>query len=70
MRRTRDRLASNVTRCSHCGSAILKGSAIGFGGKWLCEQCIGDQVVLNKFMENGSRAVRSLMYGLMGGTEV
>ena len=70
MRRNRDRLASNVTRCDNCGSTILHGSSIGFGGKWLCEQCISDEAILNKFMENGSRAVRSLMYGLMGGTEV
>lgn len=70
MRRTRDRLAQNVTRCSHCGSTILKGSSIGFGGKWLCEQCIGNSAVLEKFMESGSRAVRSLLCGLMGGTEV
>ena len=64
------RLTQSMTRCSNCGSAIIKGSSLGFGGKWLCEVCIGDGAILNKFMENGSKAVRSLLFGLIGGTKV
>jgi phage FluMu protein Com len=59
-------------RCSHCGQLIAGTSTsyLGYGGKYLCSKCVVDPAVLEQFMEDGSRAVRTVidtMMGLSGG---